>query len=97
MGLYAFTKQPKHPLGAPLDGWTLSGGEILRDHPSPSQEDCRADCERAGEDCMGYTWVKLGGYNPGDGPMCYLNRWYNAITKHTCCITANRGGTAPRG
>ncbi len=67
VGLYAFLSQPKHPLGAPLDGWTLSGGEILRYYPSPSQEDCRADCERAGEDCMGYTWVKPGGYIPGAG------------------------------
>ena len=34
-------------------------------------------------------------YNPGDGPMCYLDKWYNALTKHPCCITGNRGGTAP--
>jgi hypothetical protein len=96
--LYGFLSQPKHPLGPPLDGWTLSGPaeSILRYYPSPSQEDCRADCERAGEDCMGYTWVKPGGYNPGDGPMCYLDRWYNGITKHPCCITGNRGGTVPR-
>jgi hypothetical protein len=95
---YSSTPQAKHPLGPPLDGWTLSGPaeSILRYYPSPSQEDCRADCERAGEDCMGYTWVKPGGYNPGDGPMCYLDKWYNGITAHPCCITGNRGGTVPR-
>ena len=94
---YLMTAKPKHPLGPPLDGWTLSGPaeSILRYYPSPSEEDCRADCERAGEDCMGYTWVKPGGYNPGDGPMCYLDKWYNGLTKHPCCITGNRGGTAP--
>jgi hypothetical protein len=95
---YLMTTKPKHPLGPPLDGWTLSGPaeSILRYYPSPSEADCRADCERAGEDCMGYTWVKPGGYNPGDGPMCYLDKWYNGMTKHPCCITGNRGGTAPR-
>ena len=31
---------------------------------------------------MGYTWVKPGGYQAGDGPMCYLNKWYNGITAH---------------
>ena len=95
---YLMTSQPKHPLGPPLDGYTLSGPaeSILRYYPSPSEEDCRADCERAGEDCMGYTWVKPGGYNPGDGPMCYLDKWYNGLTKHPCCITGNRGGTVPR-
>jgi hypothetical protein len=96
---YRYVNQPKHPLGPPLDGWTLSGPQetILRYYPSPSAEDCRADCERAGEDCMGYTWVKPGGYQAGDGPMCYLNRWYNGITAHPCCITGNRGGTYPPG
>lgn len=95
---YASLSQPKHKLGPPLDGWTLSGPQesILRYYPSPSEEDCRSDCERAGEDCMGYTWVKPGGYKAGDGPMCYLNRWYNGITAHPCCITANRAGTVPR-
>jgi hypothetical protein len=68
----------------------------LRYYPSPSHEDCRSDCERAGEDCMGYTWVKPGGYQAGDGPMCYLNKWYNGTTAHPCCITGNRGGTVPR-
>jgi hypothetical protein len=39
--------------------------------------------------------VKPGGYKAGDGPMCYLDQWYDGITD-TCCITANRGGTVPR-
>jgi hypothetical protein len=98
IGAFVYLRSlPKHALGAPLDGWTLSGPAetILRYYPSPSHEDCRADCERAGEDCMGYTWVKPGGYQAGDGPMCYLNKWYNGITAHPCCITGNRGGTLP--
>src|SRR5262245_7922061 len=41
---YNSKPQAKHPLGPPLDGWTLSGPaeSILRYYPSPSQEDCRA-------------------------------------------------------
>jgi hypothetical protein len=95
---YVITQKPKHPLGAPQDGVTLSGPaeSILRYYPSPSQEDCRADCERAGEDCMGYTWVKPGGYQAGDQSMCYLDKWFNGYTKHPCCITATRIGTVPK-
>ncbi len=94
--LYGFVSQPKHPLGPPIDGWSTSGGQILRFYPSPSQEDCRADCEREGETCFAYTWVKPGGYKAGDSPMCYLNQWYDSIVKNPCCITANRAGTVPR-
>ena len=94
--LYGFVSQPKHKLGPPIDGWTTTGGQILRFYPSPSAEDCRSDCEREGETCFAYTWVKPGGYKAGDGPMCYLDQWYDGITKHPCCITANRGGTLPR-
>ena len=95
---YLRTSASIHPLGPPMDGFTLSGPSesILRWYNSPSQEDCRADCERAGEDCMGYTWVKPGGYNPGDGPVCYLDKWFNGFTKHTCCITATRDPHVPR-
>ena len=40
--------------------------------------------------------IATAGYNPGDGPMCYLDKLYNGITAHPCCITGNRGGTVPR-
>lgn len=85
-------------LGAPQDGMTLSGPAeaILRYYPSPSHEACRADCERAGADCVGYSWVKPGGYQAGDAPMCYLDRWYTGFSAHPCCITATREGSAPR-
>ena len=95
--LYAFFTGPRHPLGPPIDGFTNNGGEMLRYYSSPSQEDCRVDCEREGENCFAYTWVKPGGYQPGDGPVCYLLKNTNGITKHPCCITANRGGIVPRG
>jgi hypothetical protein len=94
--LYGLVSQPRHPLGAALGGWTARGGQIMRFYPSESHEACRSDCEREGDACFAYTWVKPGGYNPGDGPMCYLMHWYDGITQHTCCITGNRGGTVPR-
>jgi hypothetical protein len=43
--------------------------------------------------CFAYTWVKPGGYKSGDGLMCYLMQYYDGITKHPWCITADRGGT----
>lgn len=92
---YVFMLQPSQPLGSPFDGWTTQGGQILRYYPSNSAEACRSDCEHVGTGCFAYTWVKPGGYKPGDGPMCYLMQYYDGITKHPCCITANRGGTRP--
>ena len=74
VGLYAFLSPAEASTrGAARWLHQLNGGEILRYYPSPTQEDCRADCERDGENCLAYTWVKPGGYQPGDGPVCYLS------------------------
>jgi hypothetical protein len=93
---YVLMSQPRHPLGPPLDGWTARGGQIMRFYPSESHDACRRDCEREGDGCFAYTWVKPGGYQAGDGPVCYLMQWYEGINKHPCCITGNRGGTRPQ-
>jgi hypothetical protein len=95
--IYAATNQPRQTLGPSIDGWTASGGQILRFYPSPTAEACRRDCELEGLKCFAYTWVKPGGYQAGDGPVCYLDAWYNGIVKHSCCVTGNRGGTKPPG
>jgi hypothetical protein len=93
---YSNASRPSQPLGSPIDGWTTSGGAILRFYPRDSAEGCRSDCEKEGVGCFAYDWVKPGGYKPGDSAMCYLKQWYDGITKSPCCITANRGGTRPR-
>lgn len=94
--VYVHVSQPRHKLGPPIDGWTASGGQIMRFYPSDSQESCRKDCEREGDECFAYTWVKPEGFKSGDGPMCYLMHWYDHIAKHSCCVTANRAGTVPK-
>lgn len=77
-------------LGTRHDGWSLSGGEILRYYRSPSEQACRSDCERDSA-CRGYTWVKPGGYQRGDPPVCYLMRSYTSANQHRCCVSATRG------
>jgi hypothetical protein len=76
-------------LADPKDNWSLSGGEILRYYGSPSAEACRQDCDKDLA-CRGYTWVKPGGYRPGDPPVCYLMRSFTNANQHTCCVSATR-------
>ena len=77
-------------LGPEYEGWGLSGGETLRYFASPSPQACRSDCESNAQ-CQAYTWVKPGGYQPGDGPVCYLMRSYGGSSQHSCCISGTRG------
>ena len=77
-------------LGPSQDGWTL-GGDYLRYYPSPSPGACRLDCERNPSGCKGFTWVRPGGYQAGDGPMCYLITSVQGPTQHKCCVSASRG------
>jgi hypothetical protein len=76
-------------LGEAHAGWKLSGGETLRFYGSPSAGTCRRDCE-GDTACQAYTWVRPGGYQPGDPPTCYLMRSFQTASRHACCITATR-------
>ena len=77
-------------LGASYDGWSLSGGQILRYYGSPSEQACRSDCDHDSA-CQGYSWVKPGGYTRGDPPVCYLMRSYQSAAPNRCCVAATRG------
>lgn len=78
-------------LGPPHDGFSLGTGERLRFYGSPSESACRADCEREGQRCQAYTWVKPGGFTAGEPSVCYLMATYGKAVRHNCCITATRG------
>jgi hypothetical protein len=55
---------------AVLNNTSFNGSRITY-YPSPSFEQCQADCA-ANANCKGFTWIRPGAYNPGDAAMCYL-------------------------
>ena len=77
-------------LSAARDATALQGGRVLRYYGSPTEASCRADCGRDNV-CVAYTWVKPGGYQPGDQPACYLMATVGTPSSHKCCITGMRG------
>ena len=78
-------------LGPDRDGWGFNSetGSILRFFGSPSVASCRAECEKDAK-CMAFNWVKPGGYQPGDPPVCYLLSSWAGQVQHPCCISAVR-------
>ena len=84
------TPRGRAALGPSRYGWNLSGGETLRFFRSPSEQACHRECENNSA-CQAYTWVKPGGYQPNDPPVCYLMRSYKAASRHRCCVSATRG------
>jgi hypothetical protein len=68
-----------------IDNSTFTGTNLTY-YPRTSAALCRADCA-GNEACRGYTWVKPGGYNPGDSPMCYLIKVVGKMVPHTCCMS----------
>ncbi len=88
-GVAPIVREPA-ALGPEYDGLSISTGAILRFYGSPSAQACRSDCEHD-KACQAYTWVRPGGYQPGDPPVCYLMQSYQAGTRHPCCVAATRG------
>lgn len=52
-------------------------GTTLTYYPRSGVDECKSDCAK-NANCKGFTWIKAGTYNPGDGAMCYL---VSAVTK----------------
>jgi len=46
---------------------------------------CRAECAQD-PNCRAYSFVLIGGYNPNEGPVCYLMAHVEQIVPHACCI-----------
>jgi PAN domain len=72
--------------GPLMDNITFSGTNLTY-YPRSSPQLCQADCARNAS-CRGYTWVKPGGYNPGDSAMCYLIAVIGGRSSHKCCMSA---------
>ena len=66
--------------------------QILRYFGSPSEDACRSSCSAA-QGCVAYTFVRPGGYQVGDPPMCYLMSSLGPEVKHSCCVTGVRHGS----
>ena len=82
-------------LSAPRQGVVVTTGTQLRFFGMNTSNDnqahafCRAECARDPR-CRGYTYVRVGGYRAGDGPVCYLFTNITGIAAHRCCVTATR-------
>lgn len=76
----------KPGFGPLLDNITFQGTNLTY-YPRASPGMCQSDCARSPK-CKGFTWIKPGGYNPGDGAMCYLISAISGRVSHPCCMSA---------
>lgn len=76
----------KPAFGPLLDNITFQGTNLTY-YPRASPGLCQSDCAR-NANCKGFTWIKPGGYNPGDGAMCYLISAISGRVSHRCCMSA---------
>lgn len=82
------TKEKPKSMFAVLNNTSFNGSTITY-YPRPSFGQCQADCA-ANRICKGFTWVRPGGYNPGDSAMCYLLSAVTAKQPHACCVSGVR-------
>jgi PAN domain-containing protein len=78
----------KPAFGPLLDNITFQGTNLTY-YPRASPGLCQSDCAR-NSNCKGFTWIKPGGYNPGDGAMCYLISAISGRVSHRCCMSASK-------
>ncbi len=78
-------------VGPDREGWGFnsSTATILRFFGSTTAAYCRAECEKDAA-CKAFSWIKPGGYQPGDPPMCYLMSAWSGLVQHSCCVSAVR-------
>jgi hypothetical protein len=87
-------------LSSPSPGYVVDGGTRLRYFGINIWDDaqahaiCSAECAKDFH-CRGYTFVRIGGYNPNDGPVCYLFSSITSISAHRCCVTATKQASPP--
>ncbi len=88
--LVPVTANSQSTLGPREDNISLDGTRLTY-YPRPSVDQCQSDCASNGN-CQGFTWIKAGTYNPGDGAMCYL---MSAVTRRYSArghISSVKGG-----
>jgi hypothetical protein len=56
---------------------------------------CRTECTKEA-DCRGYTFVVIGGFNPNEGPVCYLLSKIEKTVSNRCCISAQKSASSPQ-
>ena len=89
------TLSAQEQLSSPRPGAVVTDGTRLRffginiSNDNQAHAFCRAECAKDPR-CRGYTYVRIGGYNPGDGPVCYLFTNITTIAAHRCCVTATK-------
>lgn len=89
------TLSAQEQLSPPRQGAVVTEGTRLRffginySNDNQAHAFCRAECAKDPR-CRGYTYVRIGGYNPGDGPVCYLFTNITSIAAHRCCVTATK-------
>jgi hypothetical protein len=95
------TLSAQEQLSPPRQGAVVTAGTRLRFFGINIWNDdqahalCRAECAKDPR-CRGYTYVQIGGYKSGDGPVCYLFTNITNIAAHRCCVTATKQvGAAP--
>lgn len=80
----------QEPLSPPQQGYTFQGGTNLRWFGITVRNDdqahaiCRAECAKDPR-CRAYAYVRIGGYTPGAGPVCYLMANVPNPVPNSCC------------
>jgi hypothetical protein len=64
-------------------------GDILTYYHRTSAAQCQSDCA-ANQNCQGFTFIRAGGYQPNDPPMCYLITRITEAVSHSCCISGRK-------
>ena len=75
------------------DNCTFNSGTTLDYFGSPSAAACQSAC--AGDArCVAWSFVKPGGYNPGNPSVCYRVAVMGNIVQHGCCVSGWKVGPA---
>lgn len=80
------TPKPDVPLFGPMSNNVSLEGTNLTYYRGSTAQSCQADCA-ANLKCRGFTYIRPGGYNPGDPAMCYLASAVTGRASHSCCIS----------
>lgn len=62
-------------------------GKSLTAHGGTTPDNCQAACDKNPR-CVAFTFIRPGGFSPGDPAMCYLMSEAKKVTPSTCCVTA---------
>lgn len=76
------------------DNCTVSVGKNLDYFHVQTPEQCQTSC--AGDErCVGWSFIRENGFQPGDPSMCYRMTEIGTMTQHACCITGWKANYTP--